>query len=122
MPKALSWDLKWRVVWQHLLYGWTAQEISRNLFIGLTTVYECIALYKDEGVPYRELRGQRGPDKSYGINDLLTLNDWLEENCDLHGDELVQKMSDELEFDTSPMSVCRMIHDLGDSRKKVQHS
>ena len=118
MPTEYGWDLKWRVVWQNVVYGWEPKEIAVSLFVAVSFVYDCLHLYNEYGAPYRTRRAP-GPCKSYTDEDLLVLDSWLDENCDMYGDELVAKMSRELEFDTSPSTVCRMIAELGHTHKKV---
>ena len=38
MPKALSDDLHWRIIWQHLFREESAKQVAQNLYVSVKTV------------------------------------------------------------------------------------
>ena len=47
--RAYSDDLKWRVVYQHLIMGLTYQQIAKNLSVDTSTVWRAVEKFQAEG-------------------------------------------------------------------------
>ena len=47
--KAYNEDLRWRMVWQRLINGYTIKEIASNLYVAESTVWRVVDRFERTG-------------------------------------------------------------------------
>ena len=117
MPKAYSVDLRWRVVWLHLVSGLSIAEISKLLFMCERSVRRYIELYHSTGDV--ECAKQTGPKCMLTELEQLTVLQSLIAKPSIYLCELQEQLYDATGTWASLSTICRTVHRLGFTRKKL---
>ena len=69
MGKALSNDIKWRIIY-HQLDGFSAKETALRLYIAASTVYNIRRIYDCWGCVTHPFKGYQGRRRTFNPDDL----------------------------------------------------
>ena len=119
MPKAYSFNLRWRILWQKLLYQKTDEQVAADLFVCPRTVQRVYSLFLATGDVQSQQTGRPKdstslfPHEEYFIVDLLFRRPTIQ-LAEL-GEELVSAFGTRL----SLKCLFSTLKHLGFTRKKV---
>lgn len=115
-----SCDIGWRVVWQRLSLELTFEQIGKRLQIAPSTAHRIFSRFSDTGevAPF-EQSAREDLRKLDGHHELLIMG-MVHENPCLYLREICQAIYEATRVVVSGSTVCRVLHRLGYSRKKVQ--
>ena len=113
-------DLRWRMIYQRESLGYTYQQIASNLNVDTTTVWRTVQLFHDTGVvSKRKYNKDNLPRKVNESVSLMILHVVLD-----HPGIYLREIQKQVEYLTgsslSPSTICKVLHDQGFSRKKMQ--
>ena len=119
MPKALSEDLRWRIIWQHCYQGEGAEQVARNLYVSVKTVQRLTELFNRTGsvspVPHRH-----GPLRKLSELEEITILNCFLANPGIYLDEVQEDLFDKTGKWVSKSTVCREAKRMGLTRKKMR--
>ena len=72
MPKALSEDLRWRIMWQCCYRGEQAEQVARSLYVSVKTVQRIANLFNRTGSVFPAVQSH-GPAKKLSESEELTV-------------------------------------------------
>lgn len=118
MPKELSEDLRWRVVY---LYsdGLSITDIANTLYISKSVIIKIINLYKKWACVINPFKGIPGRRKLFSRVDMHILQSLVKDKVDWYLDELIYEMENLTGKRASISTLWRSLHYLGITRKKV---
>ena len=118
---AYSEDLRWRMVWQSELLGYSQQTIAQNLGVDQSTVSRTLGLFYTTGSlckkPYPKERAFR---KLTASCQLLIYHLVLQ-RPGIYLCEIQRELLDLLLVDVNISTICRSFHQTGFSRQKLRH-
>ena len=112
-------DIRWRIVWQRFGMKLSLRKIAENLNVALGTTYNVCKLFEDTGsVNCASIHNEN---KNI-LNDRqeLWIMGLLVDNPSLYLGELCQKVYHMFDIEVSPLTICRLIHRHGFTRKQIQ--
>jgi transposase len=118
MPREYSEDLRWRVVYLES-ESYNAQEISKTLFIGKSTVNYILRTFAKWGCVINPFKGAPGRKKKFSRKELQVLQQLVKEKVDWYLDELLVEMENLTGKSTSVSALWRSLHYCGITHKKV---
>lgn len=120
MPLPLSSDLRWRVVWLHYYKEISYSRIADLLYIHASTVRRIIAQYDSTGdVAPRSYR--HGPMPMLRKPEEFSIVESILANPGTYLEELQEELYKNTGTWASVSTICRAIHRLGFTRKKLRH-
>ena len=119
MPRPYADDLRWRMVFQHKLYQRTYENIASDLFVCRKTVQRtCRTFYNTGDVRACRVGRPTGSTTLFPHEEYIIMDAILKKsNIQLH--EIVNKIVNSTGSAFSVETLCRTIHKLGITRKKV---
>lgn len=118
MPRELSEDLRWRVVYLDAK-GYNKEAISTILYISEASVYRILSIFRKWGCVKNPFKGQPGRKKKFTRQELKMLKRLVSEKVDWYLDELLIEMEMRTNKRLSISSLWRSLKYCGISRKKV---
>ena len=118
MSREYSEDLRWRVVYLKS-ESYNAQEISKTLFIGKSTVNYILRTFAKWGCvinPFKEVPGRK---KKFSRKELQVLQQLVKEKVNWYLDELLVEMENLTGKSASVSALWRSLHYCGITHKKV---
>ena len=119
MPLPLSNDLLWRIIMLYYYRDLSVSEIADLLIVSTKTVRCIIKLFKDTG-DVEPTKQRHGPERRLDAFEEMTLIQYLMENPSAYLDELQMELQDCTGVAVSVATVCRTLHRLGLTRKKLR--
>ena len=120
MPTNYSVDLRWRAVWLYLIRRMSYAEIADILFMSQRSVQRYVALYQSSSDV--EPRKQRhGPEQLLSEFEQITVLQSMIDTPGIYLTELQQKLNDATGKWIHLSTICRTVHRLGFTRKRLQH-
>ncbi|GET03069.1 homeodomain-like protein [Rhizophagus clarus] len=119
MPKQLSEDLKWRVIY-YLVDGYSQKETAKRLYISVGVVNRVWEIYKFWGCVIDPFRENQGRKKTFNTYDMKILQELITEKVDWFLDELVYEMARRTGKIVSVPTLWRSLSFCGITRKKLQ--
>jgi transposase len=118
MPKELSEDLRWRIIY---LYtdGFSIIDIANTLYISKSSVIRIIKIYNKWACVINPFKGVVGRRKLFNRSDMYILQNLIKNKVDWYLDELVHEMENYTGKRASVSTLWRSLHYLGITRKKV---
>jgi transposase len=116
MPKALSIDLRERIVETYKTTLLSQDEVAARFKVGVATVVRLIAMSKKGSLEPKP--HSRGPERKIQGEILQTLKSIIEGQPDLTNPELLEKLEAASGIRTSTSAISRAIQELGFTRKK----
>lgn len=118
MPKSLSEDLLWRIIWQRYYQGRT-EQVAKSLYVSLKTVQRITELFNRTGSvsPAAQLHGP--PRKLTELEELTLLNCFLA-SPGIYLDEAQHALLDKTGTWVSKSTICREAKRMGLTRKKMR--
>ena len=119
MPVGYSVDLRWRIVWLHLICGKSRYEIADLLFMSKRSVDRYISLYQSTGTV--EPRKQcHGPPHVLNKFEQISLLQSLVNKPTMYLEELQSELYELTGTWVHVSTICRIVQHLGLAKKKVQ--
>lgn len=118
MPKPLSDDLRWRVVWLRLLRGKTIGEIAESLFISSKSVQRYLRRYQVSS-DVRPWLQRHGPERQLCQFEDLVLLEGVLRRPSVFLKELRRDVYCKTGRDVSCSTICRALARFGFTRKKI---
>ena len=72
MPKKYSEDLRWRIVWQHLLQGKSTKTVARDMYVSTRSVERYVQLFRQTG-DVSACKQKHGPSRKLNEFEEITL-------------------------------------------------
>jgi len=118
MPRELSEDLRWRVVY---LYtdDFSIVDIAKTLYMSKSSVTRIINIYKKWACVTNPFKGIFGRRKLFSRSDMYILQSLVKDKVNWYLDELVYEMENLTGKRASVSTLWRSLHYLGITRKKV---
>lgn len=116
MPRALSMDIRKRIVDTYKTTLLSQSEVAARFKVGVATVVRLVAMDKKGSLEPKA--HSRGPEKKIKGEILMTLRRIIEEQSDLTNSELLEKLEAATGIQTSTSAISRAIQELGFTRKK----
>lgn len=118
MPKELSEDLRWRVVY---LYadGCSIIDIANTLYMSKSSVNRIINMYEKWACVTNPFKGVFGRKKLFNRNDMYILRSLIKDKVNWYLDELTYEMENLTGKRASISTLWRSLCYLGITRKKV---
>ena len=122
MPKPYSDDLRWRIVWQKLLYNRSTRRIASDLFISPKTVQRVFRIFLNTGnvCPVQKFGRPLGTTTLYQHEELVICEMILSKPT-IRLKEIAYEFQSKLGTHFSIPSLCAAVRRLGFSRKKVNN-
>ena len=119
MPRPFSDDLRWRIIYQHLFYAKTYKEIATNLFVSPMTVKRTCANFYATGDVKPWPIGRPPETTCLFPHEEYMIMECLLEHPEMQLNEIASKIFHAHGSAFSPQTLCRTVHRLGFTRKKV---
>ena len=120
MPTNYSKDLRWRAVWLHLVRKMSCAEIADILFISTRSVSRYVEIYQSTGdVDPTEQR--HGPVQLLSDFEQTVVMQLIIARPGIFLAELQQQLNDQTGKWVDLSTICRTVHRLGFTRKRMQH-
>lgn len=120
MPINYSEDLRWRAVWLHLIRKLSYAEIADILFISERSVCRYVDLYQSTG-DVQPKKQRHGPEQLLNDFENITLLQCMINRPGICLAELQQQLNDITGTWVHLSTICRTVHRLGFTRKRLQH-
>ncbi len=118
MPRELSEDLRWRVVY---LYtdDFSIVDIAKTLYMSKSSVTRIINIYKKWAYVTNPFKGIFGRRKLFSRSDMYILQSLVKDKVNWYLDELIYEMENLTGKRASVSTLWRSLHYLGITQKKV---
>ncbi|GBB83743.1 hypothetical protein RclHR1_10410003 [Rhizophagus clarus] len=117
MPKEVSADLRWRVVYLYS-HGLTITDIANTLYM-TKSVVKIINLYEKWACVTNSFKGVPGRRRFFDREDMRILQNLVKDKVDWYLDELLYEIENHTGKRVSISALWRSLHCLGITRKKV---
>ena len=116
--RAYDEDLRWRMVWQRLINGYTIKEIARNLYVAESTVWRVVDRFERTG----SVTPNRATSRAYRLHehDELLLIELVCEKPSIYLREIQATLFETTGTLASASTLCRTMKRLGFTRKKLK--
>lgn len=112
MPNPYSLDLRWRVVWLHLVHGATSAEIVRLLCLSGSTVRRYISMFRTTG-EVKPAQRKNGPQVLLGDFEQMWLLKSIIEDPTAYIHEIQRKFREAYGVQVSASTICRTLKNMG---------
>lgn len=120
MPAGYSVDLRWRAVWLHLIRNMSYAEVADVLFMSQRSVQRYVDLYQSTG-DVEPQKHRHGPEQILSDFEQITVLQSMIDRPGICLSELQQQLSDATGTWVHISTLCRTVHRLGFTRKRLQH-
>ena len=119
MPKAISDDLRWRIIWRHYFNQEEAEQVAKYFYVSVKTVKRLTILYNHTGnvAPTTQ---KHGPKRVLTEAEELTVLNCLLGNPGVYLEEVQQNLFDKCGTWVSKSTLCRGAKRMGLNRKKMR--
>ena len=119
MPKKYSVDLRWRIVWQHLLQGKSIETVARDMYVCTRSVERSVQLFKRTG-DVSACEQKHGPSRKLNDFEEITLLQTLLDAPGIYLREVQEEMYDVFGTWVHCSTICRTAKALGLTRQKMK--
>ena len=120
MPLLYSLDLRWQVVWMHLVYQVTPGEIGELLGLSERMVKQYISTFQHTGKVQPKPR-RSGPQKLMGEYEQLLLLQIIIRNPGNYLHEMQERLYERLGVTVSSSTLCRTLRSMGCTRQVIHN-
>ena len=120
MPLPYSRDLRWRVIWVHLMYHTSASEIGELLGLSQRTVQRYLALYHQTGDIQARPR-KNGPSRLLGDHEQLLIFQLIIREPGIYLHEIQERLHERLGARVSLSTLSRTLKFMGCTRQVIRH-
>ena len=120
MPEGYSEDLRWRVIWRHFLQNKSARAISKEMYLGKSTVFRYIHKYNATGDIMPTVQRRHGPAPAMSEFELVTILQLLFRRPSSYLHEIQDELRKITGSSYHAATICRAIRHLGMSRKLLR--
>lgn len=118
MPRALSTDLRWRIVWSYIYRQQDIDEVADRFLVCCKTVRRVIDLFLNTGdVVLSE--NKRGPEKKLSEVEQLALIQVVFDKPGIYLEEIQRSMQDLVGVRVSIGQICTEVKEMGLTRQKL---
>lgn len=116
--KAYNEDLRWRMVWQRLINGYTIKEIASNLYVAESTVWRVVDRFERTG----SVTPNRATSRAHRLHehDELLLIELVCDKPSIYLREIQATLFETTGTLASASTLCRTMKRLGFTRKKLK--
>ena len=115
MPKKYSEDLRWRIVWQHLLQGKSTKIVAQDMYVSTRSVERYVQLFRQTGDVQKH-----GPSRKLNEFEEITLLQTLLDAPGIYPREVQEEMYDVLGTWVHCSTICRTAKALGLTQQKMK--
>ena len=120
MPTPYSIDLRWRVVWFHLVHGFTSQEVADLLCLSERTVRRYITLFHQTG-DIKPVSRRSRPQRLLGDLEQVYLFQLILRNPGIYLHELQHRLQEAYGVRVHVSTICRTLKSMGCTRQVIRH-
>ena len=120
MPVSYSTDLRWRAVWLVILRDMSFTDVGQLLFISERSVRRYVHLFYTKG-DLEPTKQKHGPQLLLSDFEQTLLIQYIVDKPSIYLSELQAKLCDVTGTIVHESTICRTIHRLGFTRKKIEH-
>ena len=120
MPVHYSTDLRWRAVWLKTLRNMSFRDVGEQLFLSEKSVRRYVEQFYTTG-HVDPTKQKHGPQLLLNDFEQILLIQLLIDNPSMYLNEIQTKLFNATGTDVHESTLCRTIHHLGFTRKKIEH-
>ena len=120
MPKAFGIDLRWRIIWLHLVHKKSPSEIGALVCVSERTVWRYITLFDQTG-DVKPVAYSHGPHRLLGDFEQVTLLRLILQFPGIFLSELQDKLARAFGVRVSASTICRTLKFMGCTRQVIRN-
>ena len=118
---AYSEDIRWRIIWQREILGYTYKEIAKNLCVHISTVCRIVLLFHTTGCVDKKLYPKEQSSRKLTAPVQLLILNLIISNPGIYLHEIQKEIESALQVEVTVSTICKFLHANGFTRQKITH-